>query len=377
MVEIELSPSVPVNPLKIYVEYMFKNENHANAELKPLLDSFKGAGLVNNTYLLNEGKKNLKADKKEAKVFDALVAAGTNEGIQATDKEEKALYAGAMENIVKCITNKKFDEVEKYCAPEGWELFKRLRGYGKMKILGNATKDTYEFYPIRDEVMCRSIPMTFTFSKGRQFTEDVTFTFNKEGKMTSLGFGLGSIARNDIFSKKGAAWTDDKKMVLVNFLENYRTAFALGMRDYIESIFDDDAVIIIGHVTKRLEKVKGVDGLKLASKTDVRYTQKTKAEYMEHLRRCFDAQEYINLRFTDTDVERSGVGGETYAIQLKQDYVSQTYGDEGYLFLFVDFNDEEKPLIHVRTWQPERNPDLTPNLPPNHPRSGIFSPASF
>lgn len=377
MALIELSPSVPINPLKLYVEYMFKNENHANAELKPLLDTFKGAGLVNNRYLLNQGKKNLKADKKETKAFEKLVAAGAQEGITATNKEKKAVYAAAMENIIRCIVSKNYDDVKQYCTAEGWELFQRLRKYGKMKILGHATKDTYNFYPFRDEVMCRSIPMSFAFSKGRRFTEDVTFTFNKEGKMTSLGFGLGSIARDNIFAKEGAAWTDDKKMVLVNFLENYRTAFALGMNDYIESIFDDDAVIIVGHVTQRLQKIKGVDGTTFMSKKDVRYTQKTKAEYMEHLRRCFASQEFINLRFSDTDVERSGVGGETYAIQLKQDYVSQTYGDQGYLFLFVDFNDEEKPIIHVRTWQPERNPELTPNLPPNHPRAGIFSPACF
>ena len=64
-------------------------------------------------------------------------------------------------------------------------------------------------------------------------------------------------------------------------------------------------------------------------------------------------------------------------MQLKQDYVSKTYGDQGYLFLFIDFNDPDKPLIHIRTWQPERNPELTPNLPPDHPRAGIFSPACF
>ena len=53
------------------------------------------------------------------------------------------------------------------------------------------------------------------------------------------------------------------------------------------------------------------------------------------------------------------------------------HGDQGYLFLFIDFNDPDKPLIHIRTWQPERNPELTPNLPPDHPRAGIFSPACF
>lgn len=377
MALIELSPNVPMNPLKLYVEYLFKDENHANAELKPLLESFKGAGLVQNQYLLNEGKKELKADKKEAKAFQMQVAAGANEGIHEMNATDSAPYVGLMEKIIWAISNRKYDAVKDFCTEDGWMMFERLMKYGKVKILGNPTRDTYEFYPFRDEVMCRSVPMSFTFSKGRQFIEDVTFTFNKDLKLESLGFGLGSIARDDIFAKKGAAWTDDRKMVLANFLENYRTAFALGMRDYIESIFDDNAVIIVGHVTKKLEKVEGADGIGLAEKEHVTYTQKTKKEYMEQLRRCFESQEFINLRFSDTDVERSGVGGETYALQLKQDYVSQTYGDQGYLFLFVDFNNPDKPLIHVRTWQPERNPELTPNLPPDHPRAGIFSPASF
>ena len=378
MALIELAPSVPRNPLKLYVEYLFKNENHANAELRPMLETFKGAGLVANQFLLNEGQKSLKADKKEAKAFQAQVAAGSNEGIRSLDNIDSAPYEEAVERILKAISTRNYSGIDDLFTPDGRRVFDRLMSYGKVRILGNASRNTYEFYPFRDEVQCRSIPMSFTFKDKRTFTEDVTLTFNKDCKLESIGFGLGSIARNDIFAKQGAAWTDDKKMVLVNFLENYRTAFALRELDYIESIFDDDAVIIVGHVTKRLEKTStGDGGMGLATKQHVTYAQKSKREYMEQLRRCFNSQEYINLRFSDTDVERSGIGGETYGIQLKQDYVSQTYGDQGYLFLFVDFNDADKPLIHVRTWQPERNPELTPNLPPNHPRSGIFSPATF
>lgn len=375
---IEVGPSVSMNPLKLYVEYLFRNENHTDTELKPLLGTFKGAGLVHNEFLLNEGKKDVKPDKKAQKAFQESVAAGANEAITALGKAESAPYTAAMEKILQCIESRRFNDIKPLCSADGWTLFERLMKYGRMKVLGNATRNTYEFYPFRDKVVCRSIPMSFSFSNGkRTFTEDMTFTFNRDGKLDGLAFGLGSIARKDIFDKKGAAWTDDKKMVLVNFLENYRTAFSLGLQDYIESIFDDNAVIIVGHVTKPLQRVKTDGGMILNTGNNVTYARKTKKEYMEQLRRCFQSQEFINVRFSDTDVERSGVGGETYAIQLKQDYVSQTYGDQGYLFLFVDFNDVDKPQIHVRTWQPERNPDLTPNLPPDHPRAGIFSPASF
>ncbi len=374
----ELAPSVPVNPLKLYVEYQFKAENHVNPELRPMLETFKGAGLVQNQILINS-KGNLKVDRRETNAFNDAIAAGANEGVTAADRHDTDAHAKAMERILKAISTGSYNGIDDLFTEDGRRVFDKLMRYGKVRILGNATRKTYDFYPFRDKIMCRSIPMSFTFDKGaRQFTEDVIFTFNQDALVESVSFGLGNIARNDIFAKEGAAWTDDKKMVIVNFLENYRTAFALRELGYIESIFDDDAVIIVGHVLKRLEKVPGAgESVSFATREHVTYAQKNKREYMEHLRRCFGAQEYINLRFSDTDIERSGIGGETYALQLRQDYVSKTYGDEGYLFLFVDFNDPDKPLIHIRTWQPERNPDLTPNLPPGHPRAGIFSPAVF
>ena len=55
---------------------------------------------------------------------------------------------------------------------------------------------------------------------------------------------------------------------------------------------------------------------------------------------------------------KAGAGGELYGIQIKQDYYSTNYGDQGYLFLMVDLNDPDKPIIKVRTWQPEKDPDF-------------------
>jgi hypothetical protein len=79
---------------------------------------------------------------------------------------------------------------------------------------------------------------------------------------------------------------------------------------------------------------------------------------MQQLGTVFRSNEYVNLKFTDIDVEQAGKGGEIYGIQLKQDYFSTSYGDTGYLFLAVDLNNTEKPIIHIRTWQPEKDPNF-------------------
>ena len=43
-----------------------------------------------------------------------------------------------------------------------------------------------------------------------------------------------------------------------------------------------------------------------------------------------------------------------YGVTLHQGWTSNTYHDEGYIFLLWDFRNEYAPEIHVRTWQPDR-----------------------
>ena len=71
----------------------------------------------------------------------------------------------------------------------------------------------------------------------------------------------------------------------------------------------------------------------------------------------FQSNEFLNIKFEDNTVRKAGKGGEIYGLQIKQNYTSTNYNDQGYLFLLIDFNNPNKPIIHVRTWQPEKNPD--------------------
>lgn len=379
MSEIEVSPTTPLNPLSLDIEYRFADENHLVPEFQPLLETFNGAGLVPNAHVtLTENAKGLKSDKKEAQSFKEAVAAGAREGVTAMPRGESQEYAKSMQRIVTAIGMKQYTGLKDLFTDEGYDMFERLIHYGNARILGQATRDTYEFYPMKERVVCRSIPMQFSFENGkRKFTEDVTFTFNSEGRIESLAFGLGGEARRDIFSMQGEAWTDYMKMVVVTFLENYKTAFALKRTDFIETLFDDDAVIIVGHVVKKATLKRDGDARIIENQEHVTYARKTKEEYIAQLRRCFASNEFINIRFANTDVGAVDFGEDTYGIQLRQEYFSSSYGDVGYLYLMVDFLNPDEPLIKIRTWQPERRPDLTPNLPKDSPYNGIFSNGYF
>ena len=167
-------------------------------------------------------------------------------------------------------------------------------------------------------------------------------------------FGLGKEAYNDIMLK--GVWNMDARLILANFLEEYKTAYALQDLDFIRNVFDDNAVIITGRVANRPKNV--TERSQYIDSKIIKYNRQTKNEYLRNLEHCFAGNEYINIRFANNDVIKAGKGGETYGIQIKQDYYSSTYGDTGYLFLMVDVNNPDKPIIKVRTWQPEKDPDF-------------------
>lgn len=372
--EIDYLPNT--DKLEVRLEYEYRDEVQADKELMPLLDNFQGLPLRCAFMTVGNGAPSkLKDDKGARKAFEAANAAAKKEGVASLGQKDAKVLAATVTKIVEAVKSKNYESVRNDFTPEGFGMFERLMKYGKAKIVGNPQ---FSFYPMPGRTVCRSIPMSFDFPKaGRKFLEDVTFTFNPEGKVESLAFSLGSVARNAIFSQGGTAWSDTTKMVICTFLENYKTAFALERHDYIKSIFDDNAYIIVGHVVKRLVGGKNGDGYSMATKEDVSYARKSKKEYLDQLNRCFKANEFINIRFADNDVLRAGYGGDTFGIQIKQEYVSSTYADQGYLFLLVDLNEPDQPIIRVRTWQPERNPNITPNLPKDSRDYGIFSVGSF
>ena len=118
----------------------------------------------------------------------------------------------------------------------------------------------------------------------------------------------------------------------------------------------DDAIIITGTVVKKATASRDDYGnFNIGNNPNVRYSSFDKKSYIKHLARSFASKEYINLRFADNEVYQMGKGGESFAIQLSQEYYSSNYGDKGYLFLLVDVNDPLQPIIKVRTWQPEKD----------------------
>ena len=96
-----------------------------------------------------------------------------------------------------------------------------------------------------------------------------------------------------------------------------------------------------------------------------------------HLTKTFKSNQFLNVCFADNEVSKMGVGGDLFGIQIHQDYYSSTYSDTGYLFLMVDMNDAKQPIIKVRTWQPECDPNINAQFERGSKFYGLFYGGNF
>ena len=202
---------------------------------------------------------------------------------------------------------------------------------------------TYSGYQVRN------VPIELKTESGTDYQE-LVIDMDADGTVSRVNLAL----QNNLYRKvmsDGTEVTDLRcRQMILDYVEQFRTAYNRKDIIFLENVFSDDALIITGKVVRR----KPGDHVAVLKETpDVIYTQQRKHEYIEKLRtRVFPAAKYINVTFSDIRVTKHPSIKDYYGVMLRQGYESSNYSDDGYLFMIWDFRDESYPQIHVRTWQP-------------------------
>ena len=77
--------------------------------------------------------------------------------------------------------------------------------------------------------------------------------------------------------------------------------------------------------------------------------------YLIALKSLFEKNEEIEITFSNIKINQHPRYSEIYGVNLIQSWKSNSYADEGYLFLMIDFKDELNPVIQFSAWQPYRD----------------------
>ena len=331
--------------VQIRYEYAYAGEAHVDREVGDAIQAL-GIAPMRKSYSTATRSASRRGWNRDAEIGDRV----------------RGKVASAMESIIASLESGDVSSLEELCTPEGYDMIKRVMDYGDMTVLERG--DLRMVRTRSGDVSVRGVPVSFLFGGGmrERFQEKLVFTFGRDLLVSSVSFALESQTAKDIYGRK--AWSEDARMRIIEFLEDFRTAYALKRLDYIRGVFDDDAVIIVGKVAMSAPG-RGTDGPQLRLPA-VQRTRYSKEQYMVNLERCFRSNEWINVRFSRSEVQKAGSGGELYGVQIQQDWCSSSYGDRGYIFLALDMNDPDSTFIQIRTWQP--HPD---------PVDGLFDLSSF
>jgi hypothetical protein len=262
------------------------------------------------------------------------------------NKKEVFNQADVVAPLIKAMETRQYDAVRPLCTENGWKWFEKLIKYGNAKII---ERNELQITAFANGYLVRGIKAAFSFKKNsKTFVEDLVF-YIKDEQIEGINFGLEKGALEDIL--RHGMWDPQSRLVLVNFLENYKTAYALERLDYLNAVFSEDALIIVGN---KLPQPKASE-ITAVDQESYEHNRLTKSQYMAQLERVFAKQEYVNIQFEDASVKKTNRTSERYEIIIKQNYYSATYADKGYLYLLADISNPELPIIHVRVWDENRN----------------------
>lgn len=197
----------------------------------------------------------------------------------------------------------------------------------------------------------RNIPLMMKPTADRAFNEEeyqeAVISFDSQGNVESFYLSISMNLYMNVI-KSNLELTDlRRRQMILDYVEQFRTAYNQKDIGFLNQIFSEDALIITGKVIMQ----KHAEGY---ATQKIQYNKQSKQQYITNLRRVFANAKYIKVAFDDIEVMRHPVNPDFYGVTLHQGYTSNTYHDDGYLFLLWDFTNENAPQIHVRTWQPDK-----------------------
>lgn len=178
----------------------------------------------------------------------------------------------------------------------------------------------------------------------------LTIRLTRDGQIASVAMAASDAVYGRIM-EQGINVTDlERRTTILSFVENYRSFYDEKDLASIRQVFSDDAIIITGTVVKKPARTGDMPSWR----DQISYKVQNKPQYLSSLAANFKRNKYIKVTFSDVEVVRHPANPNYYGVTLHQHWKSSTYEDDGYLLLIWEFQDGQDPIIHYRTWQPDR-----------------------
>ncbi len=281
-----------------------------------------------------------------------ILKSGGNLKFRLTAEESLTTVLNAVNK--KYELNVSLGEISTYFTKEAYrnfiDLIDKTRLYATQNkyesFLLNTTDGYYEVRNIKVLVsMGNTVGMPF---------QNLVFVLNNKGIIESAHFSIEEHHYQDIINQGNELKDLAYREKILHFIELYRTAYNRKELKFIENTLSDQAIIIVGKVVKTTDQKRDIIKNSYLDDSKIEFIRLGKIEYLKNLEAVFLKNDFVEVNFDEINILRHQQFQKIYGVQLKQRWNASRYSDEGYLFLMVDFMNEEEPVIHVRAWQPDK-----------------------
>lgn len=207
--------------------------------------------------------------------------------------------------------------------------------------------NSVEGYVVRN-IFVQVNPMIEDYTDERE--RALTIRLTRTGQIANVTLSASDAVYGKIMQKGYDILDLERRQTILSFVENYRSHYDEKDINSLRQIFSDDAIII----TATVPTIKPISSDIGQWKEHITYKIQDKEQYLSSLADNFRRNKYIKVTFSDIEVVRHPSNPDYYGVTLHQHWKSSTYEDDGYILLVWEFHDGMDPVIHYRTWHPER-----------------------
>lgn len=313
-------------------------------------------------------KRNAMMQKSLAKSIVLILMLSLGFSTLLAMKSRVVITGGATQDYEK-KTGEVLTEVVNALGSQNFEVIKKhttQQGFDDIKSIVEKT-ECYNVNPLYErrlikislgkyEVRDIKVKVNMQKTKGNPF-QYLVFTINSQNVIEEARFAIERHQYQEVLDEGKKLQDFTRRQKILHFIEIFRTAYNRKDLEYLKKVYSDDALIIVGKVLKpKKDAPDMLEGSNL-SKKRIQFIKMSKQEYIKNLEKVFKINSFVKVNFEKIEINRHPKIEDIYGVTLKQKWTSSAYSDVGYLFLMVDFINPDKPIIHVRSWQPNKFPD--------------------
>lgn len=192
------------------------------------------------------------------------------------------------------------------------------------------------------EYELRNIPVLFIDKNNPSDShyEEIGITFDKTGTIQNVYVTIQREQFNKLLKQMSEVKQESDRMEVLRWMESLATAYHEKDMDWFKKFLSDDVLVVTG---SRKYTSSGETFI---------YKEYDKDGYLKKLKRCFEVNPRIDVKFSDMTVMGHALDekGRYYAVECIQSWDATHYSDVGRLFVVWDFGHASGPQILFRGW---------------------------